>query len=526
MVKIKMDIFVKKYQPEIYDLWIMGLENKPHPEDHHQTIRQRSNSNTNDHNYADNSNDCQVGIKRLPSSDSLNFKRKMTFKSELNMIKESESKKTIKFSNYLNSLSFLSMRPIEINNRKISIKQIYFDLIWYEKSDALQRLSMCGDNEIYKEIRDLKLPNILINSILLLNEKKKGTLKQLTRDTVFSLLSQNKMNIIQEFQSNDKNNIVSDDDHIATTTTDDDNDDDDEFILTRLIKKEIDQDDKMEFENEPQKAQYQTANDVINLKCQNSLNEFLNKEKNRNYSKLDGLWNFQEANIDKIREWNLSQSSNYPHCSICLLFKYNNNNNNNKQNAYLMDDDDASESSSNNELAKSNSDLCISSILNESENKLKLKITKTSPKVSSNKILPKNSEVLIPEMCFTKHSKARSKLPDFQRDKIDCLLQCKNCNLTVHQSCYFGFIDESLINKSAWQCNVCLSKAFDEAYCCLCLLRGGALKRTTDKKKWVHLTCTVCIDEITIKEPSSRLLVQIPKKLFNDKKNQVKIDSL
>ena len=186
-----------------------------------------------------------------------------------------------------------------------------------------------------------------------------------------------------------------------------------------------------------------------------------------------------------------------------------------------MDDDASASESSSNELAKSNSDLCISSILNESENKLKLKITKTSPKNVTNKVLPKNSEVLIPEMCFTKHSKTRSKLPDFQRDKIDCLLQCKNCNLTVHQSCYFGFIDESLINKSAWLCNVCLSKAFDEAYCCLCLLRGGALKRTTDKKKWVHLTCTVCISEITIKEPSSRLLVQIPKKLFNDKKNQV-----
>lgn len=26
MVKIKMDIFVKKYQPERYDLWRLGLE--------------------------------------------------------------------------------------------------------------------------------------------------------------------------------------------------------------------------------------------------------------------------------------------------------------------------------------------------------------------------------------------------------------------------------------------------------------------------------------------------------------------
>ena len=68
---------------------------------------------------------------------------------------------------------------------------------------------------------------------------------------------------------------------------------------------------------------------------------------------------------------------------------------------------------------------------------------------------------------------------------------------------------------------MCLSDAFEEAYCCLCLLRGGALKKTTDKKKWVHISCALCISEVTIKDPSMRLLVQIPKKLYDDKKNQV-----
>ncbi len=148
----------------------------------------------------------------------------------------------------------------------------------------------------------------------------------------------------------------------------------------------------------------------------------------------NGLWQFQDANIDQIRDWNSKQSSNYPHCSICLLFKH-------KSNINQTDDDTCTPSSSREspDFQKSHSDLCISSIIND--NKLKLKISKSlltvTPKSTVNKQLPKNSEVLIPEMCFTKHSKTRSKLPDFQRDKIDCLLQCKNCSLTVHQSKFF-----------------------------------------------------------------------------------------
>jgi hypothetical protein len=53
------------------------------------------------------------------------------------------------------------------------------------------------------------------------------------------------------------------------------------------------------------------------------------------------------------------------------------------------------------------------------------------------------------------------------------------------------------------------------------MLRGGALKKTTEKKKWVHLTCTLCISDVSIKDASTRLFIQIPKKLFCEKKNPV-----
>lgn len=32
-VKISMDTFVKRFQPERYDLWLRGLDYGPHPED-------------------------------------------------------------------------------------------------------------------------------------------------------------------------------------------------------------------------------------------------------------------------------------------------------------------------------------------------------------------------------------------------------------------------------------------------------------------------------------------------------------
>lgn len=145
---------------------------------------------------------------------------------------------------------------------------------------------------------------------------------------------------------------------------------------------------------------------------------------------------------------------NYPHCSICLLFKKQINH----ESLILTPSSSTTTLKLDeiNEIPSSVSDYAISS----SSNTLKLKITKSlstyavSPTASSKspsslnhtssnylieinnkyKRLPKNSEVQLPEMCFAKHSKTRSKLPDFQREKIDCLLHCTNCKVTVHQS--------------------------------------------------------------------------------------------
>ena len=298
----------------------------------------------------------------------------------------------------------------------------------------MNRISSSDDenNEILNEIKEFKLPNIFKNSILLNIKNENESLKQLARKVVLRLLIENKIKIIEDMCDSEENydEVKIDDLGLAEIKDEEEEYEDDE---------ENSEDDDDE-EKRPQK--HKSINDMINLKCQNSFEEFI-KTKNRNFSKLNGLWLFQDANVDAIRDWNLKQSCNYPHCSICLLFKF-------KPSLYLSNDEEASFlleaqssssiSSTSSDMVKSHSELCISTIINENENKLKLKILKSAssyvvkPKQVISKTLPKNSEVLIPEMCFTKHSKTRSKLPDFQRDKIDCLLQCKNCNLTVHQS--------------------------------------------------------------------------------------------
>jgi PREDICTED: similar to CG33182-PA len=41
-----------------------------------------------------------------------------------------------------------------------------------------------------------------------------------------------------------------------------------------------------------------------------------------------------------------------------------------------------------------------------------------------------------------------------------------------------------------WKCDRCKNSDYGIS-CILCPLRGGALKRTQDENKWVHITCAL-----------------------------------
>jgi hypothetical protein len=200
------------------------------------------------------------------------------------------------------------------------------------------------------------------------------------------------------------------------------------------------------------------------------------------YEKTNGIWSFQSLSEcelnEKILKFNQNQSLEYPHCSICLLFKT--------------------------DTQQQNDEI---SLVKQQQNRL-----------------PINSEILVPEVCFTKKTRSRYilDLNANKSDNIDCLLSCKSCKLTVHQNCYSGNLDEAKICSDNWLCDKCewkkVSNVNKEPQCCFCFLHGGALKQTDDKLKWAHVTCALCIESVSFKFPSTRTAINVPKNVFKEKK--------
>ncbi|KAK7126399.1 hypothetical protein R3I94_017772 [Phoxinus phoxinus] len=100
---------------------------------------------------------------------------------------------------------------------------------------------------------------------------------------------------------------------------------------------------------------------------------------------------------------------------------------------------------------------------------------------------------LVPEICFSAGAENTEPLPSNSHigdDGTSVLLSCGSCGLQVHASCY-GVNPET--NQEDWMCSRCTSMEWTAA-CCLCSLRGGALKKTTDDR-WVHVICAVAVAE-------------------------------
>ncbi len=77
-----------------------------------------------------------------------------------------------------------------------------------------------------------------------------------------------------------------------------------------------------------------------------------------------------------------------------------------------------------------------------------------------------------------------------------CIVTCVDmCGIL---GCY-GCGETSTSTK--WQCDRCESGPSHLQDCCLCQLRGGALKRT-DGGRWAHLVCAQLIPEVTVNKCS------------------------
>ncbi|XP_072129657.1 lysine-specific demethylase 4A-like isoform X2 [Mobula birostris] len=156
---------------------------------------------------------------------------------------------------------------------------------------------------------------------------------------------------------------------------------------------------------------------------------------------LAHLWQNRPQNFLAEREYNSTLAQLVPHCSICALFQLN--------------QVDCQESHT---FRNKTQHLDASILRNKA---------KTKP--------------LVPEMCFTSGSDhVDLSLPTsyIEEDGTSTLITCAKCCVCVHASCY-GVAPEKITDD--WICSRCSANALSED-CCLCTLRGGALQKTTDNR--------------------------------------------
>lgn len=109
---------------------------------------------------------------------------------------------------------------------------------------------------------------------------------------------------------------------------------------------------------------------------------------------------------------------------------------------------------------------------------------------------------LVPEMCFS--AGVVNMEPPPSSAETSTLLCCSCCSLQVHASCYGVSPDTQ---QESWTCSRCASVAWTAA-CCLCNLRGGALKTTTDNR-WVHVICAIAVAEVRFVDAVKREPVDV-----------------
>ncbi|XP_019740431.1 lysine-specific demethylase 4A isoform X2 [Hippocampus comes] len=187
---------------------------------------------------------------------------------------------------------------------------------------------------------------------------------------------------------------------------------------------------------------------------------------------LAHLWQSRPPNMKKEREFNRRAGSKPPYCSVCSLFI-----------AYQQTE---GASGTNAPVMAANGHM------------------RTKP--------------LIPEACFATTTEEDSECeeppatPRLEEDGTSLLVSCSHCSVRVHASCYG--VDPASVSKD-WKCARCKANAMTEN-CCLCCLRGGALQKANNNK-WVHVLCAVAVLEarfVNVTERSPVDLSGIPLQRF------------
>ncbi|XP_061634771.1 lysine-specific demethylase 4A isoform X2 [Phyllopteryx taeniolatus] len=187
---------------------------------------------------------------------------------------------------------------------------------------------------------------------------------------------------------------------------------------------------------------------------------------------LAHLWQSRPPNMKREREYNQRAGAKPPYCSICSLFV-----------AYRQTEG----------ASGANAPVVVAGGR-----------MRTKP--------------LIPETCFATTTEEDSErreppaTPRLEEDGTSLLVSCSQCSVRVHASCYG--VDPASVKKE-WKCARCKANALTEN-CCLCCLRGGALQKANNNK-WVHVLCAVAVLEarfVNVTERSPVDLSGIPLQRF------------
>uniref|UniRef100_A0A4W4EK35 [histone H3]-trimethyl-L-lysine(9) demethylase n=1 Tax=Electrophorus electricus TaxID=8005 RepID=A0A4W4EK35_ELEEL len=146
------------------------------------------------------------------------------------------------------------------------------------------------------------------------------------------------------------------------------------------------------------------------------------------------LWQNRPYNEEREREYNREMGLQSPYCAVCMLFQAH-------------------------QRVRSPASL--------------------SPIQAGGQV---RTKPLIPEVCFTTTTEDSAELhlstPHLEQDGTSVLISCAQCCVRVHTSCY-GVAPERVTKD--WRCARCVANALTES-CCLCSLRGGALHRANNDK--------------------------------------------
>uniref|UniRef100_A0A674MCU6 [histone H3]-trimethyl-L-lysine(9) demethylase n=1 Tax=Takifugu rubripes TaxID=31033 RepID=A0A674MCU6_TAKRU len=165
---------------------------------------------------------------------------------------------------------------------------------------------------------------------------------------------------------------------------------------------------------------------------------------------LTWLWQCRPFNPQAEREYNKSMGQQAPYCSICVLFRTH-------------------------QVATSQ---CVTLVNHPGGRQWSKPLI---PEMCFNTQTSK----------MTEGGEGQLSNPHLAEDGTSRLVSCRQCSVRVHASCYgVSGGEEELDN---WLCARCEANAITED-CCLCSLRGGALQRANGDK-WVHVLCAITVLE-------------------------------